>query len=59
MRILIVKQNQAFFKKLLPKIKFKEETENTTSFGISPQNFEKLQKKIRETGNNPFSVMAW
>ncbi|MES2515930.1 MAG: hypothetical protein V4580_17380 [Bacteroidota bacterium] len=59
MNVLITKQNEPFFKELLPKVVFIESTVNTSFFKISEKKFVKLRDEIRAKGHNPYAVMAW
>ena len=61
MTILITKQNQEFIQSLIPatKLKFVEETKNTTIFNLSEKKFLKLRNEIREKGLNPYALMYW
>jgi hypothetical protein len=59
MTVLIIKDNQPFFKELHPRIKFTESTKNTCTFNCSVKTFEKIRTAIREKGLNPFATMSW
>jgi hypothetical protein len=59
MKVLITKQNEGYFLSLNPKLKFIDCTINTSIFKISEKKFIELTNKIRESGNNPFSIMSW
>jgi len=59
MNVLIAKQNEPIFKKILPKVTFIEASTNTSVFKVSEKKFIKLRDELRTQGYNPYSVMAW
>lgn len=58
-KVLIAKANENLIKSYLPKIKFIENTKNTSIFYISGKSLSKLIDKVREDNYNPFSLFFW
>lgn len=61
MTIIITKQNEAFFKEMMKakSLNVVDQTENTLHVKLSTSRFNKLVQRVRESGNNPYAVMAW
>jgi len=59
MTVLIIKDNEPFFKEIHPRIKFTESTKNTSTFNCGVKTFERIRTIIRERGLNPFAIMYW
>jgi hypothetical protein len=59
MTVLIIKDNEPFFKELHPRIKFTESTVNTSTFNCTVKTFEKIRTAVREKNLNPYAVMSW
>lgn len=59
MQVLIAKQNEDFFRELLPKVVFTPSTEHTSTFNITPKAFLKLRDKLRAKKLNPYALMSW
>lgn len=61
MTVLIAKQNEQLIQTIFPanKLKFEPSTENTSTFNISKNVFNRLFNVVRENGYNPYSLMNW
>jgi hypothetical protein len=61
MTILIAKQNEQLIQTIfyVKKLKFKEASENTSTFKVSRNVFCKLFNDVRENGYDPYSLMNW
>ena len=61
MKILIAKQNQKLIQEIfsVKRLKFEESTNNTSTFKVSKNVFNKLFNVVRENGYNPYALMNW
>lgn len=61
MIIIITKQNEAWFKQMMKakSLNIVDQTENTLHVKLSVNRFNGLIQRVRESGNNPYAVMAW
>lgn len=59
MTVLICKANENIIKGILPKVKFKEATKNTSEFNVTRNTFQILYDEVKFLGYNPFALMTW
>lgn len=61
MNIIITKQNEAFIKEMMKckKLNVQDQTAHTLTVKLSRNRFNRLHQNIRDSGNNPYAVMAW
>jgi hypothetical protein len=59
MNVLITKANEDIIKGILPKVKFKESTKNTSTFSVTEKKFKELYDEVKTLGYNPFALMVW
>jgi hypothetical protein len=61
MIILIAKQNEELIQSLfqVKKLNFEPSTQNTSTFKVSKNVFNKLFNIIRDNGHNPYALMNW
>lgn len=59
MNVLIANANQKIIKGIIPTVKFKESTKNTSIFKVHQEKFQALYDEVKRLGYNPFALMVW
>lgn len=59
MTILIAKQNESVIKNIHKNVKFVKSTENTSTFNVTVDTFNKIITEVKLAGYNPYALMYW
>jgi len=58
-KVIILIQDEPFFKTINPNLKFIKRTADTSEFNVSQPTFYKILDYIAKYGKNPYSLMSW